>query len=307
MADVTTTVVDMLGLLKVTVSPSAKLVTDLDENLPAIKARPAQLRQVVMNLVVNASDALKGREGLIRVSTRCVTVGHDSAGGTWDRVAPGQYVELKVLDTGIGMAPETQARVFDPFFTTKSAGRGLGLPVVHGIVKRLNGTICVCSELTKGTTFQVLLPCAESAHSATADTVAGTDEVSRLPWEATVLIVEDEHPLRVAVTKMLSKAGFKVLEVGDGLEAIKLLQADSAEIDVILLDMTIPGPSSDEVLAEAKRLRPKAKVVLTSAYSEAMAKSVLTGPQVRGFVRKPFQVGTLLQTLRNVLSSQATA
>jgi PAS domain S-box-containing protein len=307
LTDVSRTVEGMLGLLKVTIARHAQLVTDLGENLPAVKTRAAQLRQVVMNLVVNASDALKGREGLIRVSTTCVTIGPDTAGGASGGLPPGEYVELRVLDTGIGMAPETQARVFDPFFSTKSAGRGLGLPVVHGIIKRLNGAISVFSELNKGTTFQILLPSAGAAHSATADMVTGIHEAAEPFLEATVLLVEDEHPLRVAVAKMLSKAGFRVLEVDNGSDAIEVLRTDTADIDLILLDMTIPGTPSDEVLAEAARVRPKVKIVLTSAYSVEMAMAVLNGPQVRGFVRKPFQFGTLVQTVRNVLSSKAAA
>src|SRR5262249_35245876 len=120
LTDVSKAVEGMLGLLKVSVSRHAAIVTDLGENLPAVNARPAQLRQIVMNLVVNASDAIRDREGIIRVTTRCVTVGHDTYVGTSDCLAPGEYVELEVSDTGTGMSPETKSRMFDPFFTTKS-------------------------------------------------------------------------------------------------------------------------------------------------------------------------------------------
>jgi len=119
---------------------------------------------------------------------------------------------------------------------------------------------------------------------------------------ATVLVVEDEDPLRLAVTKMLGKAGFDVLEAGNGSSAIGLLRAKDREIDVLLLDLTIPGAASHEVLAEAVQARPNVKIVLTSAYNEDTAKAVLTAPQIRGFVRKPFQFGYLVRTLRSVLS-----
>lgn len=304
--DVSKAVEGMLGLLKVTVSRHAKLVSELDENLPAVEARPAQIRQIVMNLIVNASDAIKDREGIIRVSTRCVTMDHDAAVGAFDDLLPGEYVELKVLDTGGGMAPETQARVFDPFFTTKSAGRGLGLAVVHGIIKRLGGAISVFSELKKGTTFQILLPSAGVAEKPTSDTVPGFCEAGS-PCGATIMVVEDEHPLRLAVTKMLSKAGFRVLQVDNGSEAIELLRASAREIDLMLLDLTIPGAPSDEVLAEVERVRPNIKVILTSAYSEEKANSIAQTSQVCGFVRKPFQFEKLVQTVSNVLTSQATA
>jgi CheY-like chemotaxis protein len=205
------------------------------------------------------------------------------------------------------MSPEIQARVFDPFFTTKSAGRGLGLAVVHGIVRSLNGAIRVISELRNGTTFQILLPCAAVADGASADKDAGIDEGTAPPREATVLVVEDEYPLRLAVAKMLGKAGFRVLQVDNGSGAIEILRADAGEIDAILLDMTIPGALSQEVLAEAVQTRPNIKTILMSAYSEETARTVLNGPQIAGFVRKPFQFGHLVRTLRNVLSSNFTA
>jgi CheY-like chemotaxis protein len=196
--------------------------------------------------------------------------------------------------------------VFDPFFTMKSAGRGLGLAVVHGIVRNLNGAIRVSSELGNGATFQILLPCAATAASATTGTVAGIDEAPAPSREATVLVVEDEHPLRLAVTKMLGKAGFRVLQVDNGSEAIELLQG-TGEIDAILLDLTIPGAPSQEVLAEALQVRPSTKIILMSAYSEETARKVLNGPQIGGFVRKPFEFGHLVRTLRGVLSSNVTA
>ena len=307
LTDVSKAVEGMLGLLKVTVSRHATLVSVLDQNLLAVRARPAQLRQIVMNLVVNASDAIKDHEGIIRVTTRCVTVDHDTDGATSDCLAAGEYVELAVSDTGIGMSPQTQARVFDPFFTTKSAGRGLGLAVVHGIVRSLNGAIRVISEFRKGTTFQILLPCTGAADGATADAAVGMVERAAPSREATVLVVEDEHPLRLALTKMLGKAGFRVLQVDNGSEAIELLHADTGEIDAILLDMTIPGALSQEVLAEAVQARPNIKIVLTSAYSEETARTVLDGPQIGGFVRKPFRFDDLVRTLRSALSSNFAA
>jgi signal transduction histidine kinase len=290
LTDVSKAVADMLGLLKVAVSRRATLVTDLDQNLRAVRARPAQLQQILMNLVTNASDAIRDHEGIIRVTTRSVTVDHGANVGTSDCLASGEYVELAVSDTGMGMSPETQARVFDPFFTTKSAGHGLGLAMVHGILRSLNGAIHVISELGNGTTFQILLPCAGIADAEAADTVTGIDEGAAPSHEATVLVVEDEHPLRLAVTKMLSQAGFKTLQVDNGSEAIDLLRADGGEIDAILLDMTIPGARSDEVLAEAVQARPDIKIILTSAYSEETARTIVNGPQIVGFRSQALRV-----------------
>jgi PAS domain S-box-containing protein len=297
----------LLGLLKVTISKHAALVSDLDQSLPDVKVRPAQVRQIVLNLVINASDAIGFQDGIVRVSTRPVTVDAHCAIGTSEALALGEYVELKVTDTGSGMSPETRARVFDPFFTTKSAGRGLGLAVVHGIVKSLNGAIRVFSELNKGTAFHILLPVAGAAGSATAGPIA-VPEDSAIPYsKATVLVVEDEGPLRQAVAKMLGNAGFRVLEAGDGTAAIELLRAKGNEIDVILLDMTIPGASSHEVLTTSVQVRPNISVILTSAYSEEMAKDHLGRSQVRGFIRKPFQFESIVKLLGRVLSAQAAS
>jgi CheY-like chemotaxis protein len=306
LTDVSKAVEAMLGLLKVSVSRHATIVTDLAESLPAVKARPAQLRQIVMNLVVNASDAIRDRDGIIRVTTRCVTLDHVTGLATSDCLAPGEYVEMGISDTGIGMSPEIKSRLFDPFFTTKSAGRGLGLAVVHGIVRSLNGAIRVISEFGNGATFQILLPCAEAVNGTNADTVGGVVEAATSSREATVLVVEDEHPLRQAVTKMLAKAGFRVLQVDNGSDAIELLRSDAGEIDAILLDMTIPGAFSQEVLAQVAQVRPNVKIILTSAYSEETARTFLNGPPIQGFVRKPFQFGHLVRTLRSLMSSNVT-
>jgi PAS domain S-box-containing protein len=301
--DVSNTVREMYGLLKSAISKRAELVTDLSEHLPAIKARPAQLRQIVMNLVVNASDAMKDSNGIIRVTTRRVTLGPNDAGVTMKRLIGDEYVQLEVSDTGNGMSDEIRARIFDPFFTTKSSGRGLGLPVIHGIVQSLHGAIRVESEVGKGTTFQILIPSAGTGARLTGDTNTGIEQELHRSLDATVLLVEDEVSLRLAVKKMLTKSGFTVLEAGDGSEAVKLLHSEASRIDLMILDITLPGRSSHEVLREAVESLPEIKVIITSAYGEEMARASLTASQVRGFVRKPFQLSTLVATLRNALSS----
>jgi len=299
--DVSRIITEMLDLLKVSVPKQAALEADLEMDPPAIRANPAQLRQIVMNLITNASEAMGDRDGVIRVTTGRVTVG--PAAAISQGVPEGAYLILEVSDTGSGMPPETQARVFDPFFTTKSAGRGLGLAVVQGIVRKLRGAIHLSSESGKGTTFQIWLP-SEAEIATTVGPMSSAAETLR-PSQGTVLIVEDEDPLRQAVAKMLRKKGFEVLEAANGSTAIDLLRATSGKIDAILLDMTIPGRSSQEVVADALQFRPDSKVILTSAYSEEMVMTTMSSPLIRGFVRKPFQLGALLQTFQNVFSGQA--
>jgi len=299
--DLSKIVEQMLALLKVSVSKHAVMIADLAPELPAIRANPAQLRQIVMNLITNASDAIGDRDGVIRVITRRATLRGESA--VSESLPAGDYLTLEVSDTGSGMSPETQRRVFDPFFTTKSAGHGLGLAVVSGIVRSLGGEIRLTSEPGKGSTFRVLLPCAETTGTPTNCPMSAIEESAGPLPDAVVLVVEDEDPLRIAVTKMLRKRGFEVLEAANGSVAINLLRANRGKIDVILLDMTIPGASSREVVAEAANVRADIRVVLTSAYSEEMLTPLMSASQIRGFIRKPFQFVDLAQTLRNALST----
>jgi PAS domain S-box-containing protein len=303
LADLSKTVDEMLSLLKVSVTKRAVIEAHLDGDLPVIHASAAQLRQIVMNLITNASDAIEDRDGVIRVITRRVTLQGESAPNVSSMLPDGDYVQLEVSDTGRGMSPQTQAKVFDPFFTTKSAGRGLGLAVVQGIVRNLGGAIHLTSEPDKGTTFQVLLPCAEATAGSSGPAMFAVRELANPSQHGTVLVVEDEHQLRQAVVKMLRKTGFLVFEAADGCSAIDLLRADGGRIDVMLLDMTIPGASSHEVVAEAANAKPNIRVVLTSAYSQEAMAGAMSPPQIRSFIRKPFQFGDLLNTLRSSLPS----
>jgi two-component system, cell cycle sensor histidine kinase and response regulator CckA len=299
LVDVSRTVQEMLGLLKVSVSKHSVLETDLGEDLPAVRANAAQLRQILMNLVTNASDAIGDRDGVIRVTTSCVRPGQRTPMG----IAGGDCLQLEVSDTGCGISPQMRAQVFDPFFTTKSAGHGLGLAIVDGIVRSLAGEIHLASEPGKGTTFQIWLPCAEATAGATTDNTPAVEKLPSRSRDALVLVVEDEEPLRQAVTKMLRKTGFEVLEAADGTSGLALLRANRGKIDAVLLDVTIPGASSAEVLAEAAKLQPAMKVILTSAYSQETLAAPMSTLAVCGFIRKPFQLGDLVEMLRTAVLS----
>jgi two-component system, cell cycle sensor histidine kinase and response regulator CckA len=303
--DISQIVKEIVELLKVSISKHATLETDLGQGLPAVRGSGAQLRQIVMNLVMNASEALGERDGVIRVATRCVPVGRIAT--ITEDGAEGDWLQLEVSDTGCGMTQETKARVFDPFFTTKSAGHGLGLAVVYGIVRALRGSVHVATESGKGSTFQVLLPCAAKAAGSANDPISGAGDGVRSRQRLTVMVVEDEDLLRQAVVKMLLKAGFDVLEAANGSAAIDLLRANGGNVDVILLDATIPGASSHAVVVEAAEARPDVRVVLTSAYGPEMITGAMEAPQIRGFIRKPFQLGDLVQTLRSALLVPASS
>ena len=303
LVDLAKTVDEMLSLLKVSVTKHAVIKADLDSEIPLIRASAAQIRQIVLNLITNASDAIGERDGVIRLMTRRLVLKGESAVTSSGMLPDGDYVQLEVSDTGVGMTRETQAKVFDPFFTTKAAGRGLGMAVVQGIVRSLAGAIHLTSEPEKGTTIRILLPCAETTTGASGQVISDDGEPSVPPQHGTVLVVEDEDPLRQAVVKMLRKTGFEVLQAADGTTAIDLLRANGNRINAILLDMTIPGAPSREVVAEAAKVGTGIRVVLTSAYGHEVIEGSMSGPQIYSFIRKPFEFGNLLKTLRSSLSS----
>jgi CheY-like chemotaxis protein len=186
-------------------------------------------------------------------------------------------------------------RIFDPFVTTKHPGRGVGLAIVRTIARKYGGSIRFTSSPGRGTRFSVVLPCAagrpelEGAARSDSTSVAGTGR--------TILIVEDEDGLRLAIAVLLRRNGFRVIEAQDGSSAVELLRTHSQAIDTILLDLTIPGVSSEEVIEEAARVRFDVRIFLTSAYSRGNEAPPFNAPQVRGFVRKPYQIRELVRLL----------
>ena len=306
LVDVSRTIEDMLELLKVSISKRVLLEISLEPNLPAITASPAQLRRVVMNLVTNASEAIGNADGVIRLTTRQVTVGPGWATVTSEGLAEGEYLELEVADTGRGMAPETQARVFDMLFTTKSSGHGLGLPVVQEIVRSLRGAIRLKSFPGSGTTFQIFIPCASHpGQTNLRDRVLYRQGGAAVQFgEGTILIVEDEDALRQPSSKILRNAGYSVIEARDGnTAALELIRGRRNGISVLLLDITLPGASSREIFEEASRLRPDMKIIVTSGYSAAAAAASL-GATVERFIRKPYRVNDLVALITHARGEQ---
>jgi PAS domain S-box-containing protein len=300
--DLSPLVEEMLGLLSVSISKRAVLITNLEKDMPAVWGNAPKIRQVVMNLVINASEALGEKEGEIRVTTSYVTVGRDSLLNMTAHVPPGECVQLEVSDTGRGMTGEVRAKILDPYFTTKFAGRGLGLSVVQGVVRDHGGALDVVSAPGQGATFRVLLPCTSERASVTGSPVipSGTAQSNS---ERTIIVVEDEEMLRLAVSKALRKRGFSVLEAGDGSAAMQLIRAHGDDIDVVLLDVTLPGVSSREILEEIARTRPDLKVIVTSAYGEETVSALFARLRVERFIRKPFRLGDLVQLVSDTLSS----
>jgi PAS domain S-box-containing protein len=290
-----------LELLRVSISKHSALRTDLSEDLPTVSGSAAQLRQVVMNLVINASEAIGQKDGVIAITTAHVRGGRGHGLDSGIVSGLGDYVRLEVSDTGSGIAEEAKAKIFDPFFTTKFAGRGMGLAVVQRIVHEHGGTIRMESSLGRGTTFQVFWPCSAAITSEIRDSIPVTDLKQTDGQKATILVIEDEELLRRAVCKSLRRLGFVVLEAGDGSLGMELLRAHKDKLVAVLLDNTLPGISSREILEEARRIRSDIRVVLTSAYSKETVDVTNLGMEGNHFIRKPFLLADVIRLLTGLV------
>lgn len=263
-----------------------------------VKVDSAQMQQVVMNLVVNAVEAIGERPGKITVTTRRMQCSQNEA----RRIFPGQelaaetFAAIVVEDDGCGMSAETMQHIFEPFFSRKGAGRGLGLSAIHGIIRAHRGAIRVESELAKGTRFTVALPLA--AQLQTVDpSPAARKPASAEPQGQTILVIDDEAEVREVIEQMLQSNGHKTLVASDGSSGVQMFSKHADQIDVVLLDMTMPGMSGAEVYREILDLRPDATVVVSSGYSEESIPSRLGTDRAVPFLPKPFTKHALLQKI----------
>ncbi|MBX3158293.1 MAG: response regulator [Deltaproteobacteria bacterium] len=302
--DVTVEVVDLddivrelAQLMRASVHKSALVRTELAARLPRIAGDPTQLRQVVMNLITNASDALGGLPGSIAVSTgvRELTAEDLEGDCTKQRPPPGRYAHVEVTDTGCGMSPETIARMFDPFFTTKISGRGLGLAAVLGIVRSHRGAILVRSAPGKGTTCGVHLPVSEPL-AAAAPAAAAVPVPVR---DRAILVIDDEPIVLGAVREILELEGYAVTTAHGGHEGIELYRRRATDFAGVLLDVTMPGLGGAEVVRELRMIRPDVRVILMSGYERT--RPVLDEP-AHGFLQKPFRSEDLLHAVAKLLA-----
>lgn len=298
--DLSQIVEDLTRLLQITISKKCVMKFNLMANLPSVEADAAQLRQIIMNLIINASEAIGDRSGVIAVTTGIMNCDRSYLAETYldDNLTPGQYVFLEVADTGCGMSEELRSRIFDPFFTTKFTGRGLGLSAVLGIVRGHRGAIKCYSEVDRGTTFKVLFPAVDHpAHSAAAAPPAGD------AWKGTgtVLVVDDEESIRTLAQRMLETMGFEVLTAKDGVEGVEIFRRDGDRIRFVLLDMTMPRLDGEETFREMRRIRPDVRAILSSGYNEQTATSRFAGKGLAAFVQKPYGFVDLRNLVRRVL------
>ncbi len=296
----------MADLLSVSVPKRVTFQQRMADSLPPTVGDPAQIRQVLLNLVTNASEAIGDREGGVQLQTGAVFCEHQrlhsqnrafQAGV--DAVLPeGIYVYAEVSDDGCGMDKATQERICEPFFTTKFMGRGLGLSVVLGIIRSHKGSLEVSSNPGGGSLFRVLLP--------SLPLVQGSSEIQAQAVPAsssrgTILLVDDEEPVRRVGTRMLQRNGFTVLTASDGREGVTMFQAHADTIACVLLDMTMPRLDGEAAFREIRAIRPDAKVILCSGFSEQEATTRFLGKGLAGFLSKPYTQAELLSKLPSVV------
>jgi CheY-like chemotaxis protein len=295
----------LLDLLKASISKHVDLLVDFRKPLPRVTCNLAQISQLVMNLVINASQAIGDKEGVIKVCLSPAPEMQDSTLQGGGSLA--EFIRLEVSDTGCGITEADQAKIFDPFFTTKPGGHGLGLAVVHGIVNSLRGTIRVASSRERGTTFEVVLPCDQAGAEVASfiDSGASAEDICLTP--KTVLIVEDQEDLRLANAKALRRRGFSVFTADEGPAAVEVFHAHAEDIDVVLLDSNLPGFSGREVLTRIRAIKPGVRVILCSAYPPELAVSATSGEQPSGFLRKPYRFADLVRALQEPESKTSQA
>jgi signal transduction histidine kinase len=292
-------VLDMENMLRRLISENIDLVIRMDTDLGLIKADPGQVEQVILNLCVNARDAMP-EGGRLAIEASNVVLDQFTA-REHEESKPGEYVMLAVTDNGVGMDAETKARIYEPFFTTKSAdkGTGLGLATVYGIVKQSDGEIWVYSEVGHGTTFKLFFPRVDEAERAirttpTGLTAAGTE---------TVLIAEDEDAVRRLTKRLLEKCGYTVLVASSGAEAQQIADMHRGPIHLLVTDMVMPRMSGRELARRLVAAHPEMRVLFLSGYTDATATSIGLLEEHAAFLQKPFSNDALVRRVRDVLDA----
>jgi len=297
---------EMGHLLASVISKRATVRYRLAGDLPPVQADATQLRQVVMNLITNASDAIGDQEGVIEVTTGVVEIGSRGpvAGSSGPARPQGTYAYLKVSDTGGGMDQETQTLIFDPFYTTKQTGRGLGLASVLGIVRGHGGEIQVSSNPGQGTTFTVLLPAAPLKPPASA-TAPGKPKPAARPADSqrTILLVDDEAHVLQTTRTMLEECGFTVVTANDGTEGVEVFRSQASQLSAVVLDMNMPHMGGAEAFRQMHRIAPGVPVILTSGFDEQDAVGEFTGVGLAGFIQKPYRMKALLQKIEDAIAA----
>ncbi len=285
------------GLLETVLRRNATLHLELDSDLPAVAADRGQLQQVLMNLAINAAEAIDHEHGEIRLKTHTVELQRPTDPTSFVGAPPvaGSYVCLEVIDNGVGMGAATLEKIFDPFFSTKARGHGLGLSAVLGVVQALHGGLQVQSEEQIGTTFCVYLP-ATAARSMANSHVIGANVTQP---NGLVLVIDDEEPVREAVAEMLTSVGYRTAVASNGADGIALFQQLQNQTATVLLDVVMPGMSGIETLQKLRTMAPEVQVILSSGYVDTALPVSLLTDQHTAFLAKPYTLEQLLKAMAN--------
>ena len=291
---------ESMKMLRSAVPTSVEFKQHISDDPCHIQGDVAQINQIVMNLVINAADAMSEEGGLLEVTLEKIILQEEKVCFDWV-LSPGPYVRLRMRDTGEGIEPEIMKRIFDPYYTTKEIGKGtgMGLSVVHGIVKRHGGGILVESELGKGTVFEIYFPALEEA----AEEGKEPDGEIRGGSER-ILFVDDEEPMVNLNRQRLERLGYQVRSTTKPVEALEWFKADPDQFDVIITDMTMPRMTGDRLTAEVLKIRPHMPVIICTGYSERMSAKKAEALGVRKYIEKPIELRKLASSLREVLDEK---
>ncbi|MDD5105532.1 MAG: response regulator [Desulfuromonadaceae bacterium] len=288
---------EMLHILQVSISKKAVMRLNLTRPLPPVEADATQIRQIIMNLVINASEAIGDKSGVIAITTGCMDCDNSYLKDVWlnENLGDGLYVFIEIADTGCGMSKETLAKLFDPFFTTKFTGRGLGMAAVLGIVRSHKGAVKVYSEPGKGSTFKVLLP----ASGKPSEIFNHDSPHDHWKGSGTVLLVDDEETVRGIGAEMLKELGFTVVTANDGREAVEVYKSRT-DISFVILDLTMPHMDGEQCFRELRMLNPDVKVIMSSGFSELEVTQKFVGKGLAGFIQKPYKLSVLRGSILNL-------
>ncbi len=295
---------DTISLLRTTYSGRAEISFEAEPNVPPILGDPMQMRQLIMNLMMNALESIDGKEGFVKIITKKI-----APDATWlanviskPDVLNDEYVLFEVSDNGCGMDEQTKARMFDPFFTTKFIGRGLGLPAVLGIVRSQGGILTVSSAKDAGSTFRVFFKPAKEKYDTAFGRIKGSAVALTKVQTGTVLVVDDEETVRDVCRRALQEAGFKVLTAADGSEGLEMFREHRALIVAVVLDLTMPKMDGHQAFNAMRMIVPGVKVLLMSGFSENEVATRFTTKSPAAFIQKPYTPEMLLSKLRSIIS-----
>ncbi len=291
---------EMVELMRISMPADVAIELDLVPLLPAVHGDPTQLRQVAMNLLINAADSMKPDGGSLQVRTGTKRLDSEALAGLHfsGQAEPGHFVFVRVEDKGHGMDEETRQRIFDPFFTTKSDGRGLGLAATLGVVRAHGGALGLESAFGLGSTFTIYLPAGD--HSAPIRFADSDEQDDRWNGSGRILVADDEETVRRVARRILEDAGFEIVEAVDGADMLRCWKEHSGELRAVLLDLTMPVMNGEEALRELRKLEPKIPVLVASGYSSDQLLLEEQGPET-DFLAKPYRRGTLLSAIRTLL------